>query len=483
MNILDKAISVFSPSTGYRRAAARTALAIQEAHLRRYEGASYGRRTKNWHTQSTSANAEIDGSLRKLVDRHRDLVRNNAWAGKAIEVIANNVVGTGIIPNPDTNSAPQRKRIKDLWWKYAEKKGIDVDGMNDIYGLQNLWIRTVAESGEVLIVRRRLGNEFPLRLQTLEGDYLDGSRDTFNYNGTGNYITNGIEYNQNGERVAYYLFPEHPGGNKRGVLQSKRIPAEEVIHIFKTDRPGQNRGIPWGTRVLLSLRDLDDYEDSELTKQKIASCFAAFIQQTPEGETIPDNKLEKVEPGLVQYLAPGETVAFANPPSTSGYSAYTDAVLHKIAAGYGITFEALTGKLSEVNFSSGRMGWLEFQRNLTAWQNNLMLPALDKIWQWFMETAGIFGVKAVDADWTMPRREMIQPKEELEAMQAETRNGFVPWQDQVRKFGNDPDDVIAKFVEDQKLFDSNNIKVDCDGRNPLKGASKDGSNNNVSAGR
>lgn len=481
MNIIDKAISVFSPNAGLRRQSARAAIAIQERFLRRYEGASQGRRTKNWFTPGTSANSEVDGGLRNLVNRSRDLVRNNPYASRAVTVIASNVVGTGIIPNPTVSSKPQKKRIKDLWWNHFETTAVDADGNLDIYGLQALWIRTVAESGEVLIIRRRLG-DFPLRLQTLECDYLDTSKDTINYQNNGNFIIHGIEYNQNGERVAYHLFKDHPGDRFKGTIESRRIPATDVIHIYRTDRPGQGRGIPWAAPVLLRLRDLDEYEDAQLTRQKIATCFAAFIQQDVDGTSTADNKLEKVEPGIVQYLAPGETVTFANPPGTEGYDAYTKAVLRSIAVGYGVTVEALTGNLSDVNFSSGRMGWLEFQRNLTQWQNNLMLPALNKVWSWFMETTSIMGVRAVPTDWTMPRREMIQPKEELEAMRDEVRNGFTPWQEQVRKLGGDPDDVITKMVDDQKSFDDNSLMFDCDGRRSLKGAPKNASSNKVSAG-
>ena len=47
---------------------------------RRYEGAAISRRTADWQVASNGPNREIEGDLVTLRNRHRDLVRNNAYA-------------------------------------------------------------------------------------------------------------------------------------------------------------------------------------------------------------------------------------------------------------------------------------------------------------------------------------------------------------------------------------------------------------------
>lgn len=55
------------------------------------------------------------------------------------------------------------------------------------------------------------------------------------------------------------------------------------------------------------------------------------------------------------------------------YEAFIKQQLRAISVGLGITYEQLTGDLSGVNYSSIRVGLLEFRRRCTALQHNLMV--------------------------------------------------------------------------------------------------------------
>ncbi|MFZ8458445.1 phage portal protein, partial [Staphylococcus aureus] len=82
-------------------------------------------------------------------------------------------------------------------------------------------------------------------------------------------------------RKAYWMWPNHPGDTlvNTGGLKSVRIPAEQILHVFEKDRPGQIRGVTAFASVMMKMRDLDDYDDAELWRKKIESCFAAFVIQ------------------------------------------------------------------------------------------------------------------------------------------------------------------------------------------------------------
>jgi lambda family phage portal protein len=210
---------------------------------------------------------------------------------------------------------------------------------------------------------------------------------------------------------------------------------------------------------MLRLRDFDDYEDAQLMRQKVAACFSVFITD-PTGEAGNDQKprIDRLEPGLIEDLAPGKQVTFANPPAADGYNDYSRNVLRAIAAGYGTTYEAMTGDLSNVNFSSGRMGWLEFQRLIGEWQQFMLLPMLcDRAWSAFIEGGVISGLlpmaaRSVTAAWTFPAREMIDPVKEIKGKSEEVRNGFMSWQEAVREFGRDPETVLQQMKEDAENF-------------------------------
>ena len=79
----------------------------------------------------------------------------------------------------------------------------------------------------------------------IEPDFIDTTKDSALDNG--GLIRQGIEYDRTGRRSAYWLFDEHPGENHLRMTNftSSRVPADQIIHCFRRDRPGQSRGIPW----------------------------------------------------------------------------------------------------------------------------------------------------------------------------------------------------------------------------------------------
>jgi len=459
-NLLDKAIEIINPRAAIKRLRYRAALELSE---RQYDAAAKGRRTKDWKSSGSSSNMEVHMALSMLRNRSRAMVRNNGTAKNAIRLIPNNVVGTGILPTPKfTGKAADKtnKTIKSVWNKWADKIDADYDGQLNYYGIQHLTMKAIAESGECLVRRINAGsdNYLPLELQVLEGDFIDTYKhdNVWDTNNERNYY--GIRFNKKGKRIGYWIYTSHPV--EYGQLESVLIPAKDIIHMYEVERPGQIRGIPFSSASMLRMKDLDDYEDAELVRQKIAACFTVFITKDNEdaGTTdTADAQLEKVEPGIIEHLANGESVTFAQPPVTTGYGEYTKSVNRSIAAGIGITYEGMTGDLSNVNFSSGRMGWLEFQRNVNHWQWNILIPKFcETTWLWFLQAAGIKGLIPLEIDvpvtWTPPRREMIDPVKETEAMSAAVRNGFNSWHNTVKELGFNPEEIMEEIKAETRLF-------------------------------
>ena len=101
----------------------------------------------------------------------------------------------------------------------------------------------------------------------------------------GNVVRASIEFDPDGRRTAYYFYKEHPGERLffPNYLDLLRVPAAEVMHLFRPLRPGQLRGIPWLANALVRLWELDQYDDAELLRKKFAAMMMAFIiRQNPE---------------------------------------------------------------------------------------------------------------------------------------------------------------------------------------------------------
>jgi len=484
LNWLDRAIGAVAPAAALRRARSRLALDLLK---RGYEGAKLGRRAEGWVTAGTSANAEIAPALPRLRERSRDLVRNNAYAAKAVQAVVSNLVGTGLMPRARAEDERVVGQADRLWSRFAETA--DADGLTDFHGLQALLVRAMVEGGEGLVRlrERRAGDGLPvpLQLQLLEPDHLDTTK-TMEL-ADGGFILQGIEFDALGRRRAYWLFPVHPGeaaSFRRTRLESRPVPARNVLHLFERERAGQVRGVPWFAPVLLKLRDLDEYDDAELVRKKIEACFAAFVTGDDDEATLgvdrgesDGRRIERFEPGMIEYLAPGRDVRFATPSASGGYDEYMRVQLHAIAAGVGLTYELLTGDLSQVNYSSIRAGLLEFRRRMEALQWQLMVPGLcQPVWRRFVAVAQATGQLPpgeIRAEWTAPRFEAVDPLKDVQADILAVRAGLMTLKEAIARQGYDPAEVLEEIGSTNAALDDLGITLDTDPRKATRtGAAK-----------
>lgn len=481
MRWLENAIAAISPERAARREGARLRADAARAARAAYDGASQSRRTSGWRRVSTDANAETGGStLQRLRDASRDMVRNNAHAARARAVTPQNVVGGGIIPSFLGANGKASKEAEAVAREHVDTEAIDAGGQLDLYGIQSLAMGAVFESGEVLLRRRRRraedGLPLPFQVQVLESDFLDTSREGATPTG---YIVQGVEFDAIGRRVAYWLFDEHPGS--RGTYRSpisRRVPAEDIAHAYRVDRPGQVRGVPWLAPVMLAMADYADLSDAYRLRQKIAACFVAFEvdYQGESGAGSPlvggaqqagGDRLEAFEPGIIERLGPGRDIKFAVPPGVDGYPDVSRISLREIAVGLNMPPFVLTGDLADLNFSSGRLGWLDYQRAIADYQTQIVIGQMCRtIERWFREALFIGrGVSLPSrAVWTPPAREMINPKEEIEAVRDEVRAGRMNLFDMLRRAGRDPEVYLRQTKEALDLIDDLGLVFDSDPR-------------------
>jgi len=245
-----------------------------------YDGTGGGRRALAWMPSNPGAVAALSLAQDELRAKSRDLVRRNAWAAAGIEAFVANAIGTGIKPQSMVQDQATREAIHSLWWDWCEEA--DAAGLTDFYGLQALATRAMLEGGEALVRLRyrRTEDGLPvaLQIQMLEAEHLPTTmnRDLPG----GNVIRAGIEFDRLGRRVAYHLYRSHPNDGLLAPMSSSaggggmdtvRVDASEVIHLFRPLRPGQIRGEPWLTRALVKLNELDQYDDAELVRKKTAA--------------------------------------------------------------------------------------------------------------------------------------------------------------------------------------------------------------------
>jgi lambda family phage portal protein len=476
LNWVDRLVLFLAPKWGAQRVRARVL-------ARHFEAATSGRRTSGWSRKHTDANAAASGGqIANLRAQARDLVRNNPWAARGINRIARNTVGWGIKP---TAAGRNAERLMDLWAQWGETTQCDAAGRHNFYGLQELVMRTIVESGEVLIRRRRRrpddGLAIPLQLQVLEPDYLDTDKDGIKGE-AGGPILQGVEFDAIGRRAAYWLFDQHPGSSTGSLYSpvSHRVPADGVLHVYHQARPGQVRGTSWFASVDVRLHDFDEFEDATLMKQKIAACMAAFVTDLDgtgpslgRADTAHDGEpLDMIQPGMIMNLPVGKQVTVSNPPQASDHSSFSMASLRGIAAGLGTTYEDLTGDYSQVNFSSARMARLAHMADVHSWRWHMLVPQfLAPAWAWMLDAAVLVAddVEQLPAEWTPPATPMIDPANEGMAISRLVRTGAMTLDEMVREQGYDPKKFWIEYAAGLKRLDDLGIILDSDARKTTAG--------------
>lgn len=452
--LLDKFVGLVSPDAGLRRLRSRDIL------TRAYEGASL---RDGWRPKRAGASANSDhlADGATLRTRARSLVQNVPYISRALESLVANTIGCGITPRSMSRNAAQVDALWAAWVKVA-----DADGRCDFYGLQAMAYRAMEQDGECLIrLRARRvedGLPVPLQIQVLEIDWLDSSK-IGSYGA--NTIMNGIEYDVLGRIVAYWIWDQHPGEltqGRRARASSYRVPADRIIHLFASQRPGQGRGFTRLAPVISRVRDLQLYEDAELQRKNLETRLSVIASGDVASMSLTESdaqatvrqtgELGMLASGGITQIPSGVNLTVVEPKAAGGYTDYVKHQLHLIAAGMGVTYEMMTGDVREVNFSSARVSMLEFRRNAEQMQWLTLIPRLcQPVWDAFMQAAMLSGALPKSdglVDWATPKWDYVNPEQDVKADLAEISGGLTTISEKLRKRGYKPELVFAELKAD-----------------------------------
>jgi lambda family phage portal protein len=456
---------------------------------RMYEGARLSRLSGDWVTSSTSADAEINGSLIMLRNRARQLVRDNDYARQAIRLIKNNVVGTGIRlqaqvpvsrPGPGGRLNQQlNDRIEEAWATWGRPNRCHTGGRLTWIDIQRMVIGAMAESGEVFVrlVRQPFGDsQVPLALEVIESDLCDESYDSRPMQGREWRM--GVEMDEWGRPMRYAFKTRHPGDYRHsGTSQVRLIDASEILHLAILDRPGQTRGVPWFASTIKRLHHLAGYEEAEVVRARASSSLMGFIT-SPEGELMGDEvvdgeRVSNFEPGVFRYLAPGEEVTVPQLNAPDGqFEPFLRAMLQGMSAGIGISYAPLSQDYSQSNYSSSRLSLIDDRENWKVLQGYLIEQLCRPVYEAWLDaavTAGLLPMPGYDltpdryrrARWMARGWSWVDPMKEVEAYNQAIRSGFATLSQVVAETGGDVDELMlqrqAEVQQAQQLglvFDS-----------------------------
>lgn len=319
---------------------------------------------KHWvNADDLSARAanswQVRSTLRK---RARYEYANNCFAKGIVNTFANEIVGTCPRLQLQTPSESANRFIEREFAAWCEA--------TEYAAKLRLLLRSRLVDGEGfwrLATDPGLGTAVSLNLRPFEPEQCTSA-----YQQIGRLDeVDGIRFDAHGNPMFYFVLAQHPGGeNDIGFTSNyvpDTVPAHQILHFFRTERPRQARGVPDLTPALPLFAQLRRYTLAVLLAAELVAEYAIVLKTDlpPGGAAEETDAWEGVEVlrGMMQTLPMGWEASQLNPgQSSTGYGEFCDRILKEIGRCLEMPYGIAAGDSSDYNYASGRLDVQVWQR-------------------------------------------------------------------------------------------------------------------------
>lgn len=438
MGLLDRLIGRKQADTS-----ARKAFQIPTQRLRgRYDAAQTTNDNFNHWVMADplSADAGMTPAVRRVLrNRARYEAANNSYCKGMVLTLANDTVGTGPQIKVNTSSPAADRVIERNFQAWMDSISIAEK------------LRTVRYAqcvdGEVFAMMvnnpRLSGVQLDVRL--IEADQIATPTPWMLKE------VDGIEYDSAGNPSSYHLLKKHPGAlYNLPSMEYDRIDASMMMHVYRSDRPGQHRGVPELTPALPLFAMLRRYTLATLSAAETAADFAAVLFTNA-----PANELPDVEPFVPLNIQPRSMMALpegwqlgqmqSEQPTTT-YANFKAEILNEIARCLNMPFNVAACNSSAYNYSSGRLDHQTYFKSIRIERHGLQYTVLDRLFRaWAEEASQVPGMIPGDAgpasewgwSWVWDGNEHIDPQSEAAAQQIRLQSNTTTLASEYAKLGKD----------------------------------------------
>lgn len=387
----------------------------------------------------------------------RNLVRNDTVISGVVKRFADNVVGSGIMPQAKTSDPQWNAEAEAYFREWA--KIADYRQRCSLWDLQRLIINARLLDGECGFVLVNNGQLQPIEAERIRQPQPDVAG-----------VIDGIAVNGNGIKTAYYV---HRRDKTSGMFTGQDfeiVPAANFKHISAPFRFDQVRSWPELAPIVNAVKDLGEYVEATLLKAKNEAKRFYVIKNEAGAPTGPTRRyeettvgatIERVQTGEIHYLRPKESMdeIGSNTPGQQ-FDPFTEKILRLIGASLGLPYEFVLLDFSEGSFSSSRAALMQTYRTFMNWQQWLIGQFLQPVWNWRIAKAikeGQLRPAPVNAQgvsdwyhvqWQTPEYEWIDPQNEAQARTLEISAGVNSLTQWARKKGHDAEEILTEKGKD-----------------------------------
>jgi lambda family phage portal protein len=436
----------------------RTVQTVMPVKLRaRYDAAQTTRENIRYWAMADglSADAAASSDVRKrLRDRSRYETANNSYAKGIVLTLANDCVGTGPRLQVLTADAELNRAVEAAFMAWAR----DISLAAKLRTMR-MAKATDGETFGVLTANPLLAGPVTLDLHLVEADrvatpqlkLLDDAVD-------------GIELDAWGNPARYYVLRYHPGDLRATVNDFDVLAADSMIHWFRTDRPGQHRGIPEITPALALFAQLRRYTLAVLGAAETAADFAAvlFTDAPANGEAASVEPMDVVEleKRMATVLPDGWKLGQikAEQPATS-YAEFKREILNEIARCLNLPYNIAACNSSGYNYASGRLDHQTYYKSIRVEQADMAATVLDKILAaWLYEAmlstefAALRTLGELPHQWFFDGSEHVDPAKEANAQATRLNSHTTTLAAEYARQGKDWETELQQRAKEQKLL-------------------------------
>lgn len=356
------------PSAGAPRGGYRMYASAKASRLREGFGSS----------GNSSADAEIQASLRAMRAKSREVIRDAGYAKRAKTVVVSNVIGSGIGMQAQvkTSRGDLSRRtntdIEEGFESWSEVGNCHTGGRLHFSAMEQFLMGQVFEAGEVFVRKhyRKFGNsDVPFALEPIEAERVVDELQPAPLDPSAR-VRMGVELDAFHRPLAYWIRTLHPGDTRFAagdIDRIERVPADQIIHLGIIDRWPQTRCVPWLHTAIGKVYDMDGYTEAEIVRARNdANRIGALKTPREYGAEMKDESGKLIareitsEAGSYEILYEDEEMQFPNPGSPNpSADPFLRFLLREIAAGTGVSYESLSRDYSQSNYSSSRLSLLD----------------------------------------------------------------------------------------------------------------------------
>lgn len=440
-----------------------------------FEGAAYTYREGLRGLWEGSADELAQRELRFLQNRSAHLLRNNGYAQTAKKRWITNADHIKVIWKNKDGSL--HTLMQAYWDEFAESPSYDgIGNYKVLQGISNASIFTTGNSYiRKLIVRDGNSNTVPLKLQLIPSALHDVMYNTAVPVPSNVVVRYGMKFRNSIPTDYYFSKGKLEADIYTAAFNHTIVPADELVHTFIRDEPGQWLGVPLLASVIMSMYALDDLVTGTISKQQASASLAVIIEQTantlsmlPTGAHTIVNQTDYVEDGKKKvvfknnpresqtlYLNKGEAAKmFQGADIGTNFTSLIVTELRKIAATLDLAYHELTGDATGLNFSS-LIGIANQTRNRLEYLHNFLFIPLREvpITKAFKDLAVLYNSKTSSAIpyFQLPRWRGMDDLKDAQADLLELQNGLALYTEVLAERGITMEQVLADLELRQSL--------------------------------